>query len=125
MQEAVFAIISNGKVKNLSVGTQPDCYRVGLDMYGPNTITVEVWSMYYPAGIQIPVMEGDDYINGKFYRNGEEIIHLGTVDQITYQNTQMIESNGNNIRIQGENAEDTDQLILDHEERIILLEVGE
>lgn len=76
-----YAIIQNGIVKNVVVGTFTDCDRVAKEIYGNDAFVVEVWSHYFPASAQIPTMAGDTYNNGKFYRDGIEIEPVPTIEQ--------------------------------------------
>lgn len=74
-----YAIIgSDNKVKNIAL------YQVGeggytlanlqaVETYGEDAYAVEV--------TQYPVQIGDDYIEGRFYRNGEEILPFPTDEQ--------------------------------------------
>lgn len=65
MAHEIFALIHNGVVANVVVGTFADCDAVAKASYGNNAFAIEV--------TRIPVRSGDAYHDGVFERteNGE------------------------------------------------------
>lgn len=68
MAHEVYALIFNGVVANVVVGTFADCNAVAKESYGESAFAVEV--------TRIPVQSGDAYHDGVFERteNGETVI---------------------------------------------------
>lgn len=68
----VYAILNGNTVAEVIVGEPLDCVKYAKSLYGENGTAVSV------SMPDIPVKEGDKYIDGKFYRMGEEIKPLPT-----------------------------------------------
>lgn len=68
----IFALISNEEIKNVCVGTYPDCNDVAHNLYGEEAFAIEV--------TQYPVQEGDKYEENEFRRYKED----GTYEVIEY-----------------------------------------
>ena len=68
----VFALISDTEIKNVCVGTYPDCNDVAHNLYGDKAFAIEV--------TQYPVQEGDKYEDSEFRRYKED----GTYEVIEY-----------------------------------------
>lgn len=61
----IFAFISDNEVKNVCIGTYPDCEEAAHNLYGEEAFVIEV--------TQYPVEEGDKYEDGEFRRyNSDE-----------------------------------------------------
>lgn len=108
-----YAFISNGRVQNVAVypingGAYTCANATAKEIYGTNAFAENV--------TQYPVYIGCFYEDGKFYHNekerkGERIPPLPTEEE--------------EIETLKRDQGDTDSVMLDHEERLILLEVGE
>ena len=71
----IFALVSNNEIKNVCVGTYPDCSDVAHNLYGDDAFAIEV--------TQYAVQEGDKYIDGEFRHYKEN----GTYEVIPYTPT--------------------------------------
>lgn len=70
----IFAIISDGIIKNVSVGDYEITNYIAKASYGPDAFAVEV--------TQYPVQEGDLYENGNFYRVNSETQEKTAIEMI-------------------------------------------
>lgn len=78
----IFALISEGVIKNVCVGDYPNCNDVAHNLYGDEAYAIEV--------TQYAVQEGDKYEDNEFRRYAEDGTY--TVIEYTPTDSQEIET---------------------------------
>lgn len=93
MAHTVWALIKDGVIVNLALGSYYDVSRIGIVTYGEGTVAIEV--------TQYPVKIGDTYEDGKFYTmEGEtkvEVERIPTEAETVAEHTNELASHDSDI----------------------------